>query len=201
MSFIKLVLLAMGVLVLVGVVVMAVVGGFLTSIFTNSYEIKNGRVFYHAAGIGLSEVEGADAATFKPMRKGNHGYGEDKNGIYFHEKRIQGADRDSFTILTGGAYWSKDKGAVFYGASALPGVDASKFRLLGPNYGTDGRSVYGIGRLLEGADPETFEVVTKDGTMAKDKNAWYRLEERGRMENGVFISDAEAAEEAAERTR
>ncbi|ATB39964.1 hypothetical protein CYFUS_005412 [Cystobacter fuscus] len=198
MSLIKLVFLAMGVLVLVGVVVMAVAGGFLTSIFNNSYEIKNGRVFYHAAGIGSSEVVGADAATFKEMRRGHHGYGEDKNGIYFHEKRIHGADRDSFTIPTGNSYWSKDKGTVFYGASALPGVDASKFRLLGPYYGTDGRSVYGVGRLIEGADPDTFELVAKDGTMAKDKNAHYRLEERGRMENGVFISDEEAAEE---RTR
>ncbi|WP_164000021.1 DKNYY domain-containing protein [Pyxidicoccus caerfyrddinensis] len=195
MSLTKIVLISIGVGILAGVVVLFFSGGFLALIFRNSYEVKNGKVFYHAAGIGLSEVTGADAETFKEMKEGNHGYGEDKHGIYFHAQKLPDADRDSFSILTEASYWSKDKNKVFYGASVLPGVDVSRFRLLGSYYGTDGKSVYGVGRLIEGADPGTFELVGKDGTMAKDKSAYYRLEERGHMQNGEFISDEEAAED------
>ncbi|QSQ19533.1 DKNYY domain-containing protein [Pyxidicoccus parkwayensis] len=196
MSLTKVVLLSLGAVVLLGVAVLFISWSFISSLFTNSYEIKNGKVLYHVAGIGLSEVTGADAETFREMRAGNHGFGEDKHGIYFHTQRLPGVDRDSFVILSEASYWSKDKNTVFYGADVLPEVDASRFRLLSPYYGTDGKSVYSGGRLIAGADPETFELVGKDGTMARDKNAWYRHEERGHMKNGTFVSDEEEAEDA-----
>ncbi|NTX50002.1 DKNYY domain-containing protein [Myxococcus sp. CA039A] len=195
MSPTRIIVLAVGVLVLVGVVLFFS-GGFLFFAFRNSYEIKGGKVFYHAAGIGLSEVLGADAETFRELRRGARGYAEDKYSIYFHEQRLPGADRDSFEVLRETSYWSKDQDTVFYGASALPGVDAEHFRLLSAYYGTDGVAVYGVGRRMEGVDVATFELVGQDGAMAKDKNASYRLEERGRMVNGEFISDAEAAEDS-----
>ena len=185
-------MIAIGSVVVLGAAYLIFSGGFVYLLFKNNFEIKDGKVFYHVSGIGNMEVVGADAATFKRHPK-NGDYGMDQNNLYFKDRVISGADRDSFEILRH-KYWSKDKSKAYYGADVVEGLDPSHLKFINEHFITDGTSVYSAGKRLDGVDLASFEIVPGQDTLAKDKNHYYSLDERGKLVNGSFVSDVDELE-------
>jgi hypothetical protein len=197
MSMTKIIFIALGAIVLVGVAYLIFSGGFVYLFFRSSYETENGKVYYHSAGIGRSEVKGVDVTTFKTVNRGDGFFGEDKNNIYFQAEPLVGVDRESFEILKE-KYWSRDKSHIYHGSTALEGIDPAKFRFINENFVTDGTSIFSSTHRLDGADPETFTLV-KDGNLAKDKNHYYYFEEKGRLVNGQFQGDEEEKDDSTQK--
>lgn len=77
---------------------------------------------------------------------------KDKNSVYTNDySKIEGADADSFTVLSN-SYYSKDKNGVYYLRCMRGGCSAEK---------------------LKNADPNSFEVFKEDAVYAMDKNNMY----------------------------
>jgi hypothetical protein len=75
-------------------------------------------------------------------------WGCDKYYYYYSDCRIDSADYPTFTLLDGGRCYARDKYHIFY-------------------------ADYDCAPILEGADPETFEIVNRSRNFAKDKNRYY----------------------------
>lgn len=146
------------------------------------YYAKDRNAVYDAAVV-MDEV--ADPATFRqlgrPEKEVNswpgliltvilsggddfmHDWACDKDYYYRDGRRVEGADRATFTLLDDGyTDFAKDRYRVFYCGSPRPFI-------------------------VEGADAETFELLSKRRNFARDKNNYY--------EEGRIISYEYAVEE------
>lgn len=119
-------------------------------------------------------VHGADPVTFEGLRRAvdegdscaarQIAYGRDRKGVFFHARRIPGADPGSYTFLDGN--YARDRSAVFAFAKRLsPRVN--EFRLLGGGYATDGRRYFFQDQVLEGRG---FELLG-DGSLGYARTA------------------------------
>jgi DKNYY family len=99
---------------------------------------------------------------------------------------IPDADPGTFTPLTDGAY-AVDWSTVYYEGEALPGADASQFKLINPDsdgdYAGDATKMYYDGNPISGADAPSFDDLGYG--YAKDKNTLYY--------QGESVSEADAA--------
>lgn len=114
-------------------------------------------------------------------------YAKDKNQVYFDCGIGSGVDVATFDIIAhnGDCTFSTDKDNVYYGcldspAGVTPGfmpiehADRTSFEYLEAGYAKDKNYVYEDGRVIVGADPNTF-IILKDrknqySTFSKDAN-------------------------------
>jgi hypothetical protein len=79
----------------------------------------------------VKEVTDADPKTFKFLTERVEGvWGKDRNGIYFFEQRIEGADMATWEPLDWG--YSKDKNHVYKGAQIVKKADPKTFTVPEP---------------------------------------------------------------------
>jgi|GEM_PF-4175710 len=133
-------------LVALGIAVLIWLGSgvALFALFRSSYKVKDGRVYYHTAGIAENEVVGADAQSFEVVRQSDGNYGRDNKSVFFKERQLPGADPSSFQPLSFSSYtyWGKDKARVFNGADEIVGADPKSFQLIDTSYSRDVSSVF-----------------------------------------------------------
>lgn len=126
-----------------------------------------------------------DASSFERIggdyRDGS--YNKDKNGVYYHEDKIEGADILTFELLGDGVHevvFAKDINNAYFLGSKIAGAKAKTFEVLDDEFAKDGDSVYMKDRKIVGADVKTFRALgesRKDVTgviyNAEDKNSHY----------------------------
>lgn len=119
-------------------------GVALFALFRSAYKVKNGRVYYHTAGIAENEVVGADAQSFEVFRQSDGNYSRDHKSVFFKERQLQGADPASFQPISfsGYTYWGKDKSRVYNGADEIVGADPKSFQLIDTSYSRDATAIF-----------------------------------------------------------
>ena len=150
----------------------------------NRYAKDEFRVFYQG-----SEVKGADAESFKSVwefygvDKSHAFYGEklilnsigssfevidgnfsrDGKDYFFNEKPLNVCDYESFLIHDfNGEYsnWlSYDDECAYFQKNRIPLEDRGSFKILTGGYTKDKINVYYAWKIVEGADPESFEMI------------------------------------------
>lgn len=143
--------------------------------FDRSYYKKDdAHIFYE--GVAFE----ADYNSFEPIDK-NKGYclAKDKNRVYYCGKEIAVEDASSFEMLDD--LYGKDRVHVYHFSSLtnvfpslLKEADPQTFELVrgvAKEYAKDRKHVYYFGKLIEGADPESF--VPCNINFARDKNHIY----------------------------
>lgn len=158
----------------------------------NQIYSKDTHIVYYFNGVDESEViEGADPATFAPLTTASPSYGsysglpeslwsKDAHHVYFSGSVLPNADPDTFVVLNG--RYGKDVTHAYIMDAILPNVDVTSFVGLQEDiwYAKDKNHVWTGSKIIQGADPATFAVVSPDqscGTncmyRAYDKNHKY----------------------------
>jgi hypothetical protein len=133
-------------------------------------------------GIPFSGMDTETYEWFGP----NQWYGRDKDSIYYINKKIEGADKNSFIPLSdsyskdkNNAYYrrmlipeadvetfevieddyAKDKNAIYYGSQRQERNDTTSFQKIDSVYSIDSENAYYYSENIEGADTKTFEVL------------------------------------------
>ncbi len=110
-------------------------------------------------------------------------YTKDERAVYYRGEMLPDADPDTFAIFD--AFYAKDKDNVYYEPEPfesssrvirLEGADPKTFALCDADQdrddcAKDAKSVYVLGRLVQGADPETFTMLSD--TYGKDTHSVY----------------------------
>ena len=116
------------------------------------------------------EVVGYDSLTFRVIRPENWNsdsdfhFAIDKNYVYCQGKRIEGADPETFELMTEGCLYSKDNKNVYFATGKVDEADLKTFECIpkiytpgcgyGGVYAKDKNSVFEIGR------PKSYDVST-----------------------------------------
>jgi hypothetical protein len=147
-----------------------------------------------------------DAATFEQIEKSN--YFRDKAHVYTAEKKIDGADPQTFEILPGNKdVYAQDKSSVFFNGEKVEGCDVATHKIIDGSRHRDGKSIfYGTKKVSDDAanfqaldsqysrdskhvywqmdkisdDPANFIVFSNQGwdTYAKDSGAVFRCDRK-----------------------
>jgi len=134
--------------------------------------------------IEIPYIEHISAAKYQML---DDFYGKDDQSAYYKGKPITGSDVNSFA-LTG--EYAKDRHHVYYAGLPVDNIDPISFRqIAGGGYSKDNNAVYFglnsvddadghpkqfLGRVVTGADPETFTIVSGEKIdYAKDKSGYY----------------------------
>ena len=150
------------------------------------YSINKGKVYYRD-----EKIENADIMSFKVL---NEDYAKDKNHIYRGSEAIDSSlsgkikDPETFEFLPNGIIYGilygKDKYNVYYIKNKMLNcfdssyfiyevkrINKDKVEVLNNWFIKDDKNIYFKGKILEGVDYNTFEVLPNgDG---KDKNRSY----------------------------
>tara|TARA_R110002033_G_scaffold126900_3_gene168538 strand:- start:1801 stop:3114 length:1314 start_codon:yes stop_codon:yes gene_type:complete len=117
---------------------------------SNQYYMQNDKVIYVLNGnffqVGGVEIEGADLNTFEVI---DESYAKDINYIYYDGKPVAGADPKSVVLVTSEINTSS----------------------VNSGYLISGGKVFCYGKIIEGADPESFSYLL--GSYAMDKDYLY----------------------------
>lgn len=132
----------------------------------------------------LTEVDGG---TFEIL---NRNFFRDKNSVFWNghpqPSAISGVDSKTFEIIETGDdhnYYVKDKYKVYYIQARIyyspimliEGADPETFELLNPLISKDKSNAYYIGNKIEGVDIETFRLTEGGGMIySEDKNHRYK---------------------------
>jgi len=137
------------------------------------------------------KIDTADITTF--IRPDSyHSFAKDKNAIYYTGKVFENADHSTFTVLND--TYAIDKNSVYCSGKSITSAHASSFQLLPDTYrradsspwAKDKNHVYYIGKIIDGADPETFTIVSQG--CAKDRHAvYYRAKRIDEADVETFI--------------
>ena len=114
-------------------------------------------------------------------------YTKDKNGVYFniigYDSILEGADPTTFKEIggsiyqsTGASYYTEmtyygDKNSVYFEFSKLEGASPDSFEILGSGYSKDAGTIFYEYKKIADADPTSFEVL--GARHARDKNTAY----------------------------
>ena len=121
-------------------------------------------------------VDGLDVKTFRALENSKDvtsiDYFVDKNNIYYayeNLEKIQGADKNSFEILSN--YIAKDKNNVYYNGKKMENVDSASVKTFGNFIGKDKNRVFYItgNEDVKDADASSFEIMG-DTRYFRDKN-------------------------------
>ncbi len=120
------------------------------------------------------KIEGADLATFEYI---NGWYSKDKKNVYIATDPIEGADTATFITLPdskGFFRYAKDKNTTYYGGKPVVYAHAKSFKALLADFGMDDTNLFYEGKIVNGADPATFQFITSQYPFyAKDMNQVY----------------------------
>lgn len=127
----------------------------------NVYSLENG---------WIQRVNGANPKTIKVL---NQFYLKDDKNVFFNDKKILGADANSFIALDKENGYAKDKNTVYYFGQKVEGANAKTFEVISDGeYSKDDKNVYASGEIIKGADPETFREFPET-SYSRDKNNLY----------------------------
>lgn len=103
-------------------------------------------------------------------------FGKDSKSVYNRQKRLEGADPETFTIVS--EYYAKDKKGVWYldviSFTRIENTDFESFVALDRYYSKDKNHVYYKDEILQGADVATFrQCQGKPASYWVDKNQVY----------------------------
>ena len=108
------------------------------------------QIFYRG-----KKVQGADIKTFSILSE-SHGYSQDDTHVFGPEGIIDGADKDTFKVITG--VYALDAGHVYAHAKMMD-ADSGTFRVIKDSlYAVDNAKVFYDGQLLPGISPNKFVV-------------------------------------------
>lgn len=151
-----------------------------------------------------------DEGTFQEINKY---YAKDSRHVYFNHIRIEieprvplsryvetyfvieGADPETFRLLTNDNIFSVDKNLAFYKGFAIDSASSQGFTPFGELYSKDNYNVYYKNRKLEGADLHTFTVVycyndvAAYNDYAYDKNYLYSGNTKMKIDIETFVVD------------
>ena len=151
-------------------------------VFPHVYVVDKAAVWVYGTDYYLrADKTNADPATFSVI---SHGYGKDKNGVYYFAQKIVNADIRSFTLLRDSSYpsseglasnwYAKDKNNVYYRSDVIKNADVQSFKYLGDEYAKDKNRVYYGGRMLAiEVDPASFAIVG-GGAIKDSKRVYFR---------------------------
>lgn len=150
------------------------------------FKDKNGIYFrerYGKSGLDLTRIDGADPDTF--MALPHYLLAKDKNHVFYQGKIIESLDANTFEVLDGSYF--RDINSIYVRHqetfTPLANSDPCSFVIIDyrdqyqwGGYAKDKYQVYYRGYIVEGADPDTFQVKErKDGIGgAFDKNYEYQ---------------------------
>ena len=118
----------------------------------------------------IQRVNGANPKTIKVL---NQFYLKDDKNVFFNDKKILGADANSFIALDKENGYAKDKNSVYYFGQKVEGANAKTFEVISDGeYSKDDKNVYASGEIIKGADPKTFREFPKT-SYSRDKNNLY----------------------------
>lgn len=152
---------------------------FLVTKLQSGYEIQNGVVLFRSFNnlnwkIERKEVADADPNHLKTLRRSGGLYASDGVKVFHEASVISGADPSTFRVLDWRGGYGRDAEQVFW-ATIPMSRDPENFKILGAGYSLDSKFVYNGSKPIEGADPESFEVVDPVVFEARDKNHRYNL--------------------------
>lgn len=113
-----------------------------------------------------------DLKTLQPIENYSE-YSKDKNNVYYHFQKIEGADIKTFEPE--GYSIGKDKMGVYYETRKVNGVDVSSFEVLKNDFFKDKNNVYYKNKKLEIFKPKNFEVI--DYSLVKQNEDLYYFTE------------------------
>ena len=149
--------------------------------FNSDYTIENGNVYFRKPNFKdfqykkySRKIENADAKTFKILKDGY--YAKDNKTVFYEEKSINEADPNTFEVLSD--IIGKDKNSGFFEEKKIPNSDGQTFQKIESLYSKDKNNVYYSDKKIVGADAKSFEIVDKKTYTTKDKNSFYRYENR-----------------------
>ena len=118
----------------------------------------------------IQKVNGANPKTIKVL---NQFYLKDDKNVFFNDKKILGADANSFIALDKENGYAKDKNSVYYFGQKVEGANAKTFEVISDGeYSKDDKNVYASGEIIKGADPKTFREFPEI-SYSRDKNNLY----------------------------
>ena len=118
----------------------------------------------------IQRVNGANPKTIKVL---NQFYLKDDKNVFFNDKKILGADANSFIALDKENGYAKDKNSVYYFGQKVEGANAKTFEVISDGeYSKDDKNVYASGEIIKGADPKTFREFPET-SYSRDKNNLY----------------------------
>ena len=118
----------------------------------------------------IQRVNGANPKTIKVL---NQFYLKDDKNVFFNDKKISGADANSFIALDKENGYAKDKNSVYYFGQKVEGANAKTFEVISDGeYSKDDKNVYASGEVIKGADPKTFREFPET-SYSRDKNNLY----------------------------
>ena len=118
----------------------------------------------------IQRVTGANPKTIKVL---NQFYLKDDKNVFFNDKKILGADANSFIALDKENGYAKDKNSVYYFGQKVEGSNAKTFEVISDGeYSKDDKNVYASGEIIKGADPKTFREFPET-SYSRDKNNLY----------------------------
>ena len=127
----------------------------------NVYSLENG---------WIQRVNGANPKTIKVL---NQFYLKDDKNVFFNDKKILGADANSFIALDKENGYAKDKNTVYYFGQKVEGANAKTFEVISDGeYSKDDKNVYVSGEIIKDADPKTFREFPET-SYSRDKNNLY----------------------------
>ncbi|QIF01000.1 DKNYY domain-containing protein [Roseimicrobium sp. ORNL1] len=134
--------------------------------------VKNSKAVYRL--YPKVEVQTTDVANFRKLAQSEyHSYFADTEHVYVNGIIVEGALPASFKVIKGG--FGRDEKQAFYFSEPMPdGTLMDSFEVLDGPYARDGRRVYFMGKIVEGADPVTFEVTDAKFQRAKDAKNRYQ---------------------------
>ena len=113
-----------------------------------------------------------DLKTLQPIENYSE-YSKDKNNVYYHFQKIEGADIKTFEPE--GYSIGKDKVGVYYETHKVNGVDVNSFEVLKNDFFKDKNNVYYKNKKLEIFKPKNFEVI--DYSLVKQNEDLYYFTE------------------------
>lgn len=118
----------------------------------------------------IQRINGANPKTIKVL---NQFYLKDDKNVFFNDKKILGADANSFIALDKENGYAKDKNTVYYFGQKVEGANAKTFEVISDGeYSKDDKNVYASGEIIKGADPKTFREFPET-SYSRDKNNLY----------------------------
>jgi hypothetical protein len=115
---------------------------------SDEFFIQDGQVVYVLGGnffnVGARVLEGADSASFELI---DRNYGRDHTAVFFHDKKLPGADPNSARVVTynsaeGSASYLVTDQHVYWLATLISDANASKFTPLWGDYSRDDRTIF-----------------------------------------------------------
>lgn len=132
----------------------------------------------------------SEGATFKIIRKP---YSADRNHV-FYDKQSFCDKPERFKFVQNEDEFSTDGETIFYGAKALfpDALDAATFERIGSSdFYRDKNRVYTLEKIIEGADPKTFESIAFRKTYGSDKDLTYARDNQNIFYDGVKVESCD----------